>query len=309
MERRIVITGANGQLGRAINQVLKNRTDITLINTDMGEPTAYCPIILDITNQVAVMNLVQDLKPELIINCAAHTAVDLCETDQDRAYRINALGPKNLAIAADAMDVKLVHISTDYVFDGEAESPYMEEAQTNPQSVYGATKLAGEEFVRTLCSKYYIIRTAWLYGDGKNFIKTMLNLTKKNQVIRVVNDQYGSPTSAMELARAIDVIMDSDQYGIYHATCEGVTTWYEFAVEIFYQAGIDVEVEPVTTEEYKTAAKRPQYSVLENRKLKELGYNMLSWQEALREYVNTLDLEQYNSLVTIQSKEDDDQNL
>lgn len=288
MERRIVITGANGQLGHAVNQVLKNRTDITIINTDMGEPTAYCPIILDITNPVAVMNLVQDLKPEIIINCAAHTAVDLCETDQERAYRINALGPKNLATAADALDVTLVHISTDYVFDGNAENPYTEDARTNPQSVYGTTKLAGEDFVKTLCSKYYIIRTAWLYGDGKNFIKTMLNLAEKNPEIKVVNDQFGSPTSALELARAIEVIMDSEQYGIYHATCEGVTTWYEFAVEIFNQAGEDVIVNPISSEEFKAAAKRPQYSVLENKRLKELGYNMLPWQEALKEYMNEL---------------------
>jgi dTDP-4-dehydrorhamnose reductase len=288
MERRIVITGANGQLGHAVNQVLKNRTDITIINTDMGEPTAYCPIILDITNPVAVMNLVQDLKPEIIINCAAHTAVDLCETDQERAYRINALGPKNLATAADALDVTLVHISTDYVFDGNAENPYAEDAVTNPQSVYGTTKLAGEDFVKTLCSKYYIIRTAWLYGNGKNFIKTMLNLAEKNPEIKVVNDQFGSPTSALELARAIEVIMDSEQYGIYHATCEGVTTWYEFAVEIFNQSGEDVIVKPISSEEFKAAAKRPQYSVLENKRLKELGYNMMPWQEALREYMNEL---------------------
>ncbi|MGB8453938.1 MAG: dTDP-4-dehydrorhamnose reductase [Anaerocolumna sp.] len=285
MERRIVITGACGQLGRALNQVLKDRTDLTLINTDTGEPTAYCPIILDITNSVAVMNLVQEIKPEIIINCAAHTAVDLCESDQERAYRINAIGPKNLAIAADALEAKLIHVSTDYVFDGEGNTPYTEDAVPNPQSVYGTTKLAGEEFVLTLCEKYNIIRTAWLYGDGRNFVKTMLVLAEKNNEIKVVSDQYGSPTSACELARAIAFLIDSDGNGIYHGTCEGITTWYEFAVEIFHLAGKEVTVIPITTEEYKTPAKRPKYSILEDEKLKEAGYTMKFWKEALQEYM------------------------
>ncbi len=288
MERRIVITGANGQLGRALNQVLKERTDLTVVNTDTGEPTAYCPIILDITNSVAVMNLVQEIKPEIIINCAAHTAVDLCESDQDRAYRINAIGPKNLAAAASALDAKLIHISTDYVFDGEGDTPYTEESITNPQSVYGSTKLAGEEFVKDLCEKYCILRTAWLYGDGKNFVKTMLALAEKQTDIKVVSDQYGSPTSALELARAITFLIDNDGFGVYHATCEGKTTWYEFAMEIFRLAGIHVTVTPITTDEYKAPAKRPKYSVLENEKLKAAGYHMKSWQEALQEYMEQL---------------------
>lgn len=289
MDRRIVITGACGQLGRALNQVLKDRTDLTIINTTTREPTAYCPIILDITNSVAVMNLIQELKPEVIINCAAHTGVDLCESDQERAYRINAIGPKNLAVAAEALEAKLIHVSTDYVFDGESEVPYREEDKTNPQSVYGSTKLAGEEFVRTLCENYNIIRTAWLYGEGKNFVKTMLALSEKNNEIRVVNDQYGSPTSALSLARAITFLMDTDGPGIYHGTCEGSATWYEFAVEIFRLAGKEVTVLPITTEEYKTPAKRPKYSVLKNNNLKEAGYTLPFWKDALKEY-----MEQYN---------------
>ncbi len=285
MERRIVITGACGQLGRALNQVLKERCDLTVINTDMGEPTAYCPIILDITNSVAVMNLVQDVNPEIIINCAAHTAVDLCESDRERAYQINATGPKNLAAAADAMDAKLIHISTDYVFDGEGNTPYTEDAVPNPKSVYGTTKLAGEEFVKSLCKKYNIVRTAWLYGEGKNFVKAMLALAEKNSEIKVVNDQYGSPTSALELARAIAFLIDKDDSGIYHGTCEGRTSWYEFAIEIFRLAGKKVVVKPITTEEYPTPARRPKYSVLENKKLKEAGYTMKHWKEALKEYM------------------------
>jgi dTDP-4-dehydrorhamnose reductase len=215
----------------------QKNTGITIINTDMGEPTAYCPIILDITNAVAVMNLVQDLKPEIIINCAAHTAVDLCESDQERAYKINAIGPKNMAIAADAVDAKLVQVSTDYVFNGETKAPYTEDDETNPNSVYGTAKLAGEEFVKNHCIKYFIVRTAWLYGEGKNFVKTMLTLADKNTELRVVSDQFGSPTSALELARAIAYVIETDNYGIYHGTCEGEATWHEFEEEIFRLAG------------------------------------------------------------------------
>jgi dTDP-4-dehydrorhamnose reductase len=285
MERRILITGSKGQLGRALNQVLSDKPEITIINTDMGELTAYCPISLDITNAVAVLNFVQDLKPDVIINCAAHTAVDLCESDQERAYKINALGPKNLSVAAHAVDAKLVHVSTDYVFDGEADKPYTEDDTTNPKSVYGTTKLAGEEFVMENCTKHFIIRTAWLYGEGKNFVKTMLSLAEKNPEVRVVKDQYGTPTSSIELARAISKLIDTESYGIYHGTCEGSTSWYEFAVEIFRLTGKNVKVNPITTEEYPTPAKRPMYSVLENKNLKKLGIFMKSWEEALQEYL------------------------
>lgn len=285
MDRRIVIAGACGQLGRALNQVLKERTDLTVINTGTREPTAYCPIILDITNPVAVMNFIQEIKPEVIINCAAHTGVDLCESEQERAYRINALGPKNLAAAAAALDAKLFHISTDYVFDGEGNTPYTEDSPKNPQTVYGTTKLAGEEFVKSICENYCIIRTAWLYGEGKNFVKTMLSLAEKNSEIKVVNDQYGSPTSAMELARAIIYLLDNNGSGIYHGICEGTATWYDFAVEIFRLADRKVTVKPISTEEYPTPARRPKYSVLENNRLKEAGFVMKSWKDALREYI------------------------
>lgn len=288
MERRIIVTGANGQLGRGINQILNQRMDLSIINADISDTTAYCPIKLDIANPAAVMNLVRDIKPEIIINCAAHTAVDLCETDQENAYRINALGPKNLAVAADALDAKLIHISTDYVFDGEGNKPYTEMDTPNPATVYGLTKLQGEEFVKSNCSKYFILRTAWLYGEGKNFVKTMLSLAEKHTSIRVVNDQFGCPTSVLELTRAINYLMDTSSYGTYHGVCKGVTTWYDFAVEIFKLAGIHPEVIPVTSDEYKTAAKRPKYSVLDNTKLSEMGYHMKNWAEALKEYMDNL---------------------
>lgn len=290
MSKRILITGANGQLGRALNQVLseKKDSDITIINAGRGEPTSYCPLILDITNSVAVMNVVQDLKPDIIINCAAHTGVDLCESEQDKAYQINAIGPKNLAVAANALETKLVHVSTDYVFSGDDIKAYTETSQTNPKNVYGKTKLAGEEFVQSQCVKYFIVRTAWLYGEGKNFVKTMLSLAEKNPEVRVVSDQYGSPTSALELARAIVFLMETENYGIYHATCEGVASWYKFAEEIFKIAGKDVTVKPIVTQEYPTPAVRPKNSVLENKKLKEMGYYMKPWKEALIEYLNNI---------------------
>lgn len=287
MERRVLITGANGQLGLAINQVIQERKDlnITMINTDVGEATAYCPITLDITNPVAVMNLVQNIKPEIIINCAAFTAVDLCESEKERAYRINAIGAKNLAIAANDFDAKFVQVSTDYVFDGEGKMPYTEKDVPNPQSVYGSTKLEGEKFVQDICAKYFIVRTAWLYGDGKNFVKTMIRLMEEHKDIRVVNDQYGSPTSAMELAKAIVRLMDTEEYGIYHGVCDGGTNWYEFAKEIFKQLGSNVKVTPIETSEYPTPAKRPTYSILNNNKLKELGIHLKPWREALQEYI------------------------
>lgn len=290
MSKRILITGANGQLGRALNKVLleKKDSDITIINAGRGEPTSYCPLILDITNSVAVMNVVQDLKPDVIINCAAHTGVDLCESEQDKAYQINAIGPKNLAIAADAIETKLIHVSTDYVFSGDDIKAYIETSQTNPKNVYGKTKLAGEEFVQNNCTKYFIVRTAWLYGEGKNFVKTMLSLADNNPEIRVVSDQYGSPTSALELARAIVFLMETENYGIYHATCEGIASWFKFAEEIFKLADKKVTVKPIVTQEYPTPAVRPKNSVLENKKLKEMGYYMKPWKEALEEYLDNI---------------------
>lgn len=288
MERRILITGANGQLGLAINQLLSEREDITLINTCLSESSAYCPIKLDITNPMGVMNLVQELSPQIIINCAAHTQVDLCESDQEKAYTINALGPKYLAEAAKAVEARLIHISTDYVFSGEKTEPYTEEDDTEPQSVYGSTKLAGEEFIKSICDNYQIVRTAWLYGEGKNFVRTMLRLAEEKKDIKVVSDQYGCPTSALELARVLVFLIDKEESGIFHAVCEGVTTWYEFAKEIFRLAEKEVNLSPIPTEEYRVAAKRPAYSVLDTGKLNAMGCYLKHWKDALQEYMDSL---------------------
>lgn len=281
--KKVLITGCNGQLGRALNQLLA-KTNITIVNTDVDT--------LDICDLDQVLSIAKKEMPDTIINCAAHTAVDKCETDQENAQRINALGPKNLAIAAREIDAQIVQVSTDYVFDGNTSKPYMESDTPCPQSVYGSTKLAGEKAVMEETEKYYIVRTAWLYGDGNNFIKTMLRLAKDHDTITVVNDQYGSPTSALELGRMILHIVDSKEYGIYHGTCEGITTWYEFARKIFSLAKSDVNVVPVTTEEYPAAiAKRPAYSVLDNKKLNSQGsYRMKEWEDALVEYMTDMEL-------------------
>ena len=207
----------------------------------------------------------------------------------DNAYRINAIGPRNLSIAAQRYGAKMVQISTDYVFDGKGTRPYTEFDATGPQGMYGATKLAGENFVKEFCSEHFIIRTAWLYGDGKNFVKTMLRLSETHDQVRVVRDQVGSPTSAKELAGMIAYLIPTDNYGLFHGTCEGVCSWADFSREIFRLAGKKTAVEGITTEEYGAAAPRPAYSVLENYMLKlTTDYRFADWEQAIAEYIKTL---------------------
>lgn len=281
--KKIIVTGCNGQLGRAINQIYANSTEYECVNTDVAE--------LDITNIDAVTKLVGEVKPYAIINCAAHTNVNACETDVDNAYKINAIGPRNLSIAATQNQAKLVHISTDYVFGGDATSPYLEFDAVGPKSMYGKTKLAGENFVKEFARDHFIIRTAWLYGDGKNFVKTMLGLSEKYDKVRVVGDQVGSPTSAIELAKAIAYLLPTDNYGLFHGTCEGSTSWAGFTKEIFRLAGKSTHVETVTTEEYYAGstnqeAPRPAYSILENYMLKLTTNHMFAqWEDAIAEYI------------------------
>lgn len=280
--KKILVTGCNGQLGRAINQVYAN-DEVILINTDVSN--------LDITSVEDVMRVVEEKQPDVIINCAAHTNVNKCESDWDNAYKINAIGPRNLAIAARKTGAKLVHVSTDYVFDGEKDKPYTEFDETNPCGAYGKTKLAGEQFVREFGEKYFIVRTAWLYGDGNNFVKTMIKLGKERGEVSVVSDQYGTPTSAMELARMIRALEPTENYGVFHGTCEGSCSWAEFATEIFTKAGMDVKVNYITTDEYPTPAKRPAYSVLDKYMLRlTTDYRMADWKDAFAEYMQTLEI-------------------
>jgi len=281
--KKILITGCNGQLGIELENKLKTKYELILTNR----------LSLDITNQKEVITFIKEKNPDIIINCAAFTAVDLCEEKEADAYKANALGPKNLAIAAKKINSKLVHISTDYVFDGEGIKDdnklrsYIESDITNPQSVYGRTKLEGEKFVIENASKYFIIRTAWLYGEGKNFVRTMINLSKSNDEVRVVSDQIGSPTSTVELANMIDKLIETEEYGLYHGTCESYCSWYDLTCEIYRLIDTKTKVIPVTTDEFPRPAKRPKYSVLENKKLNDLGiYKFKTWQEALKDYLN-----------------------
>lgn len=279
--KRIIVTGCNGQLGRAINRELSGNNEIEFVNTDVAE--------LDITSIDKVMELAREVKPYAIINCAAHTGVDACETDVENAYRINAVGPRNLSIAASETGAKMIHISTDYVFDGKGTRPYVEFDKPNPQGVYGATKLAGENMVKDFAERYFIFRTAWLYGDGKNFVKTMLRLAETNDQVRVVRDQVGSPTSTKELAGVIAHLLFTENYGLFHATCEGSCSWAEFAEEIFRLAGKATRVEGITTEEYHAPAARPAYSILENYMLKLTSdYKFADWHDAVAEYIKAV---------------------
>ena len=245
--KRVFITGAQGQLGLAIIELLKDKQEYELYLTDSRPDLEGIIKMLDITDEASVKSEILSFYPDIIINCAAMTAVDLCETEKERAYAINALGPKYIAKAANSIGAKLIHISTDYVYDGQAQTPYTEEAVPNPISVYGSTKLVGDKFVMDYCPKASIIHTSGVYGEGKNFVRTMLRLADEDRKIRVVSDQIVTPTSSMELARVIVYLMETDSHGKYHATCEGSTNWYEFALKIFKIAGKEPSVEAIST--------------------------------------------------------------
>lgn len=276
--RKILVTGCNGQLGRAVNVLMGKNPDTEIINTDVDD--------LDITRVDSVLDIVRSVKPDAIINCAAYTAVDASESNLDLAYKINAIGPRNLSIAATDVGARLMHISTDYVFDGEGKSPYREFDAVNPQGAYGKTKLEGERFVAQFADRFFIIRTAWLYGDGKNFVKTMLNLAQSRDSVSVVADQFGTPTSASELAKAIDFLLFTDNYGLFHGTCEGSCCWADFTEEIYRIKDIHTRVNRITTDEYPTPAKRPAYSVLDNYMFRLTSdYKFADWHDAIREYL------------------------
>ncbi len=285
--KKIMITGCNGQLGRALNQLYKNEQRVMLINTDVFQGEGVSGV--DITDVNAVLSFVKEVKPDAIINCAAHTNVDKCEIDIDNAYKINAVGPRNLSIAATEIGAKLMHVSTDYVFPGTENRALTEFDTVGPISMYGKTKLAGENFVRDFGDKYFIIRTAWLYGDGKNFVETMLKLAEKHKEVSVVKDQYGTPTSAVELAKAIKYLLPTDNYGLFHGTCEGSCSWADFASEIFRLAGKDTKVNYITTEEFDSPTKRPAYSILDNYMLRlTTDFTFAFWQDAIAAYVKNV---------------------
>lgn len=303
---RILVTGARGQLGKAVirellgeNQDFDFKLMLTVSNDaswnslynwmkDEGFLDARAEITaLDIRAYYLVKAALSSFMPDVVINCVAYTAVDDCEDHEEEARFVNETGVKNLALVAKEIGAVLVHISTDYVFDGNGTSPYTEDEEVNPVNAYGRTKALGERAVFENMEKYFIIRTAWLYGEGKNFVKTMISLSEKNKTLRVVSDQIGSPTSANELARFIVYLIQTDKYGIWHGVCDGSTSWYEFTKEIMKLTGKEeVEVLPIKSEEYRTKAKRPYFSVLSNKKMhNETDFKIKSWEEALKEYL------------------------
>lgn len=278
---KILLTGAGGQLGQDCQKIL---TGHKLISCDRQR--------LDIGDATAVNTLLQEERPEVIINCAAYTAVDRCETEKDLAWRVNATGPENLAKGAAALGARLLHISTDYVFDGSKPIPesYQESDPTNPLSEYGRSKLAGEEAVLTHLKDAVILRTAWLYSaNGGNFLKTMLRLTTANpkRELKVVNDQYGSLTWSFFLARQLENLLDSEITGIVHATAGGSSTWYQAACHFLTLMGQPYNIRPCTTDEYPTPAHRPANSILENRVLQENSCDLFpQWQKQLDQFVS-----------------------
>ena len=284
--KKILLTGCNGQLGRALRAEYGDTADFIL--TDVADQTGLKK--LDISKTDDVMAMVRQTEPSVIINCAAYTNVDGCETDTDNAYRANAIGPKNLAVAAEETGAKLIHISTDYVFPGTDPDPLTEFDEPGPISAYGRTKYAGEVFVREFSRRWFIIRTTWLYGDGRNFVKTMLSLSETHDEVSVVCDQFGSPTSASDLAGVIRYLEGTDNYGLFHATCEGSTNWADFAELIFSLAKKNVRVNHVTSKKYKelnpASADRPAFSILDNYMLRLTGdYRMLDWHDAIEQYM------------------------
>lgn len=275
---KIVITGADGQLGRAFSKgFLSSSYDVY----SLGKKE------MNVVNYEEVCHVLEELTPSTIIHCAAYTSVDLAEINKDEAFLVNAIGTRNVAIVAEKIKAKLIYISTDYVFNGMKRAGYSECDVPFPINVYGASKYVGEKFVQEFHTRYFIVRTSWLYGEyGGNFIETMLNLATSSEKIIVVNDQYGSPTYAKDLVDAVRSIMETNLYGIYHISNEGVCSRFEFAKRIFSLANIDIQVVPVSVKEFETLASRPACSALQHTALKLNNlYHMRSWEVALKEYI------------------------
>ena len=280
----VLITGANGQLGNEMRVVAKQYTEVDFVFTDVEE--------LNICNADEVDSFVKNLLPDYIVNCAAYTAVDKAETDIDLCRAINCDAVKNLGIAAQKYKAKVIHVSTDYVFDGTSNTPYTETMPTNPQTIYGKTKLEGEKALLSVCNTSFIIRTSWLYSSfGNNFVKTMLRLGNERDSINVVFDQVGTPTYAADLANAIWEIITSKStdYGVYHFSNEGVCSWYDFTTAIFRLTNTNCQVFPIESSEYPTKTPRPLYSVLNKRKIKStFAVSIPHWEVSLQKCLQIL---------------------
>ena len=276
---KVWIAGASGQIGRALNDVL-DPMQIEALNTDLDE--------LDITDTDEVINFGTVNRPDVIINCTGITDTDECEANPEHAYRVNALGARNLSIVARKCGSKIVQISTDDVFDGQSKKPYTEFDDTNPLTVYGRSKRAGENYVKEFMHKHFVIRSNWVYGHGgHNFVNRVLAAAEAGNGLSVASDQFGSPTSAKDLAKMIMYLISTNEYGTYHVTCRGVCSRYEFAQEILKLAGKDIELRAVPTEQSDLSAVRPPYAVLDNFILRIIEvYDMPDWKESLKEYMD-----------------------
>lgn len=283
MKMRVLVTGAKGQLGTDLMNELKKQ-GLEGIGVDIGE--------MDITDAKACMDVICGADVDAVIHCAAYTAVDAAEDNVELCRKINGEGTRNVALACKAADVKMMYISTDYVFDGKGVRPWEPDDRRDPLNVYGQTKYEGELAIEELLDKYFTVRIAWVFGvSGKNFIKTMLRLGKERGAVSVVNDQVGSPTYTYDLARLLVDMIQTEHYGRYHATNEGECSWYEFALEIFRQAGMDqVSVTPVSSTEFAAKAVRPENSRMSKEKLSDNGFTRLpAWQDALSRFLKEID--------------------
>lgn len=283
---RVLVTGASGQLGK----------DVVALFQQKGHEVMGCSRSeLDITSLEQCQQVIGGFQPDSIVHCAAYTAVDAAETDVDGAYKVNAVGTRNVAVASEKVGAKLVYISTDYVFNGRSAVPYQEYDNTDPQSVYGKSKRAGEILAQSLSSRYFIVRTSWVYGlHGNNFVKTMLRLGQEKPQLQVVHDQKGSPTYTVDLARFLEELVHTEKYGIYHASNSGDCTWYEFTQAIFEEAQklgfkITAQVEPCTTEQFPRPAPRPANSVMDHLSIRTNGFTDLRpWREGLKDFLEFL---------------------
>lgn len=279
---RVFVTGVKGQLGYDVMNELEKQ-GLEGIGVDIDE--------MDITDADQVNKVIKEAAPDAVIHCSAYTAVDAAEDNEEICRKVNAQGTENIAKVCEELDIKMMYISTDYVFNGQGERPWEPDDEREPLNVYGQTKYEGELAIEEHVKKFFTVRIAWVFGvNGKNFIKTMLNLGKTHDHLTVVNDQTGSPTYTYDLARLLVDMIQTDKYGRYHATNEGLCTWYEFACEIFKQAGMDVSVAPVSSDEYPAKAKRPSNSRMDKSKLTANGFQPLpTWQDALSRYLKEID--------------------
>lgn len=278
---KVLVTGVKGQLGYDVVNELEKR-GYEAVGVDIEE--------MDITDPQSVDKVITEANPDAVIHCAAYTAVDAAEDNEEICRKVNRDGTQNIANVCKKLDCKMVYISTDYVFDGKGTRPWEPDDKQAPISVYGQTKYEGELAVSNTLDKFFIVRIAWVFGiNGKNFVKTMLNLSKTRDTLTVVNDQYGSPTYTYDLARLLVDMVLTEKYGFYHATNEGIITWYDFACAIFKEAGIEMTVNPVSSAEYAAKANRPENSRMSKEKLSENGFERLpAWEDALKRYIRAL---------------------